>query len=87
MAAYINRTMSMISGDSQFRTNDIRTENSPLQIFVKAKKKINDIFLEIDDYVDDTVRFIGCKYIFINSYHNFSHLIIHSQHYPYSVEK
>ncbi|XP_016839961.1 transmembrane GTPase Marf isoform X3 [Nasonia vitripennis] len=29
------------------------------QIFVKAKKKINDIFLEIDDYVDDTVRFIG----------------------------
>lgn len=62
MAAYINRTVSMISGDSQFRTNDIRTENSPLQIFVKAKKKINDIFLEIDDYVDDTVRFIGCEY-------------------------
>lgn len=62
MAGYINRTMSMISGDSQFRSNDIRTENSPLQIFVKAKKKINDIFLEIDDYVDDTIRFIGCKY-------------------------
>ncbi|KAJ8675431.1 hypothetical protein QAD02_011217 [Eretmocerus hayati] len=59
MAAYINRTVSMISGESQYRTNDIRTENSPLQIFVKAKKKINDIFLEIDDYVDDTVRFIG----------------------------
>ncbi|OXU22112.1 hypothetical protein TSAR_004095 [Trichomalopsis sarcophagae] len=59
MAAYINRTMSMIAGENQFRTNDIRTENSPLQIFVKAKKKINDIFLEIDDYVDDTVRFIG----------------------------
>ncbi|XP_058806833.1 transmembrane GTPase Marf isoform X2 [Phymastichus coffea] len=59
MAAYINRTVSMISGDSLFRTNDIRTDNSPLQIFVKAKKKINDIFHEIDDYVDDTVRFIG----------------------------
>ncbi|XP_014227750.1 transmembrane GTPase Marf isoform X1 [Trichogramma pretiosum] len=58
MAAYINRTVSMIAGDKQSRTNDIRTENSPLQIFVKAKKKINDIFLEIDDYVDDTVRFI-----------------------------
>ncbi|CAB0028754.1 unnamed protein product [Trichogramma brassicae] len=58
MAAYINRTVSMIAGDKQIRTNDIRTENSPLQIFVKAKKKINDIFLEIDDYVDDTVRFI-----------------------------
>lgn len=62
MAGYINRTMSMISGDNQFRTNDIRTENSPLQIFVKAKKKINDIFVEIDDYVDDTVRFISCKF-------------------------
>ncbi|XP_014208736.1 transmembrane GTPase Marf isoform X2 [Copidosoma floridanum] len=59
MAAYINRTMSMIAGENQFRTTDIKNENSPLQIFVKAKKKINDIFLEIDDYVDDTTRFIG----------------------------
>lgn len=48
-----------MSGENQFRTNDLRIENSPLQIFVKAKKKINDIFLEIDDYVEDTIRFIG----------------------------
>jgi cytochrome b involved in lipid metabolism len=58
MAALINRLMS---GENQFRTNDIRTDNSPLQIFVKAKKKINDIFVEINDYVDDTTRFIRGK--------------------------
>lgn len=61
MAAYINRTMSMIGGDSHLRSTDIRTDNSPLQIFVKAKKKINDIFVEIDDYVLDTVGFMKCK--------------------------
>ena len=61
MAAYINRTMSMIGGESQFRSNDARTENSPLQIFVKAKKKINHIFEEIEDYVRDTVAFVECK--------------------------
>ncbi|XP_078046525.1 mitochondrial assembly regulatory factor isoform X2 [Augochlora pura] len=58
MAAYINRTISMIGGDSHMRSTDIRTDNSPLQIFVKAKKKINHIFVEIEDYVQDTVRFM-----------------------------
>ncbi|XP_076242668.1 mitochondrial assembly regulatory factor isoform X2 [Calliopsis andreniformis] len=58
MAAYINRTMSMIGGDSHIRSTDIRTDNSPLQIFVKAKKKINDIFVEIEDYVQDTLGFM-----------------------------
>ncbi|KAF7994553.1 hypothetical protein HCN44_004025 [Aphidius gifuensis] len=57
MAAYINRTLSMIGSDSQLRY-DARTDNSPLQIFVKAKKKINDIFGEIEDYVQDTVGFM-----------------------------
>lgn len=61
MAAYINRTMSMIGADSQHRASDVRIDNSPLQIFVKAKKKINDIFLEIEDYVEDTVEFMKCK--------------------------
>lgn len=58
MAAYINRTISMIGNESQYRTNDARIENSPLQIFVKAKKKINHIFEEIEDYVQDTVGFM-----------------------------
>ena len=63
MAAYINRTISMIGSECQFRSNDARTENSPLQIFVKAKKKINHIFEEIEDYVRDTVGFMECKII------------------------
>lgn len=35
--------------------NDV---TSPLQIFVRAKKKINDIFGEIEDYVVETTGFI-----------------------------
>ncbi|XP_012221141.1 transmembrane GTPase Marf isoform X2 [Linepithema humile] len=61
MAAYINRTMvqsSMIGGDSQLRSADVRTDNSPLQIFVKAKKRINDIFVDIGKYVGETVDFM-----------------------------
>lgn len=69
MAAYINRTISMISTDSGsahsrgpiFPTNgDNRhyRESSPLQIFVKAKKKINDIFSEINSYVQDSNKYV-----------------------------
>ncbi|KAL6430227.1 hypothetical protein ACFW04_007752 [Cataglyphis niger] len=61
MAAYINRTIvqsSMIGGDSQLRSSDVRTDNSPLQIFVKAKKRINDIFVDIEKYVEETVEFM-----------------------------
>ncbi|KAL0131158.1 hypothetical protein PUN28_002611 [Cardiocondyla obscurior] len=61
MAAFINRTMvqsSMIGGDSQLRS-DIRNDNSPLQIFVKAKKRINDVFLDIEKYVEETVDFMS----------------------------
>lgn len=36
-------------------------ENSPLQIFVKAKRRINDIFGEIEEYVVETARFIDGK--------------------------
>lgn len=44
------------------RTNGI--DNSPLQIFVKAKKKINDIFGEIEDYVKDTVDYMHGEFCF-----------------------
>lgn len=37
-------------------------DSSPLQIFVKAKKKINDIFVEIEDYVRDAVAYVQSKY-------------------------
>lgn len=70
MAAYLNRTISMMSGDGPHNRSpvastlvDPRTQrnghdNSPLQIFVKAKKKINDIFGEIEDYVKDAVEYM-----------------------------
>jgi len=31
---------------------------SPLQIFVQAKKNINDIFLDIEEYIGETSQFI-----------------------------
>lgn len=73
MAAYLNRTISMMSGDGPHNRPPVTTvlndtrgrtsiDNSPLQIFVKAKKKINDIFTEIEDYVKDTVEYIHGKH-------------------------
>lgn len=71
MAAYLNRGMSMISGngygDSLMDANarrEIHNVNSPLQIFVKAKKNINDIFGDISDYVVESTNFIEGNYNF-----------------------
>lgn len=89
MAAYLNRTISMVTGGGGTATNGTYGDNtaaalldasprghhnahnvvgaggaghndvtSPLQIFVRAKKKINDIFGEIEDYVVETTGFI-----------------------------
>lgn len=78
MAAYLNRTISLVTGNgsstslngtaaaSPYDANALTdrqlhnaaTDNSPLQIFVKAKKRINDIFGEIEEYVLETDRFI-----------------------------
>lgn len=75
MAAYLNRTVSMMAGDGPHNRSPLAsltdhrqlrnpsTDNSPLQIFVKAKKKINDIFVEIEDYVRDTVNYMKSKYL------------------------
>lgn len=63
MAAYLqrgfsnvtsNRYDSLVDGNSRQKQN----MNSPLQIFVKAKKNINDIFAEISDYVAESTNFI-----------------------------
>lgn len=48
--------VSMLNNGS-VRVN-MQNVDSPLQIFVRAKKKINDIFVEIDDYVKDAVTFM-----------------------------
>ncbi|XP_055606080.1 transmembrane GTPase Marf isoform X2 [Uranotaenia lowii] len=93
MAAYLNRTLSMVTGSNGTSASAYETTNalidsntittgsgaarglhigghalgsghanlndiSPLQIFVRAKKKINDIFGEIEDYVIETTGFI-----------------------------
>lgn len=70
MAAYLNRTISLVTGNGQKNGLDsnpfvdrqlhtgINDVTSPLQIFVKAKKKINDIFGDISDYVVETTNFI-----------------------------
>lgn len=70
MAAYVNRTISMMAGDGPhnvaMNNGTVRVNmsnvDSPLQIFVRAKKKINDIFVEIDDYVKDAVAFMHGEY-------------------------
>lgn len=74
MSVYLNRTLSMMSGNLASPTHENSTvldrslhnnayENSPLQIFVRAKKKINDIFGEIEEYVVETANFMNGKYI------------------------
>lgn len=35
---------------------------SPLQIFVRAKKKINDIFQEIEEYVAESAVFVESEF-------------------------
>lgn len=74
MSAYLNRAVSMVAGNngmassSSFDTNSINenrsftNEKSPLQIFVKAKKRINDIYDEINEYVIETYHFIDGEF-------------------------
>jgi len=66
MAAYINRTIGF--GDSLVAPRNPLTEehiSSPLQVFGQAKKQINNIFVDIQDYVADaSERMTGNYYIF-----------------------
>uniref|UniRef100_A0A0K8TM46 Putative conserved plasma membrane protein n=1 Tax=Tabanus bromius TaxID=304241 RepID=A0A0K8TM46_TABBR len=74
MAAYLNRTISMVTGNGSTTPYDANAltdsttrrtlqnaghDKSPLQIFVRAKKKINDIYTEIEEYVTETTQFIN----------------------------
>ncbi|XP_059485368.1 transmembrane GTPase Marf [Neocloeon triangulifer] len=65
MAAFLSRTPMAtpaangrpsvgLPGDVVRKVRD----NSPLQIFVNAKRKINDIYVEIEDYVKDSVSYM-----------------------------
>ncbi|KAH8330136.1 hypothetical protein KR074_005652 [Drosophila pseudoananassae] len=98
MAAYLNRTISLVTGQTGPNDNDDRNssstdtvdqslsrlnsslqpsgsttsanllpgarpyqlnDKSPLQVFVRAKKKINDIYGEIEEYVQETKESIN----------------------------
>jgi mitofusin len=72
MAAYVNHSISLVSGDDPIVRDTSVTlrpngdsqsscDTSSLQIFIRAKKKINDIFVEIEDYVLDAVSYIQGK--------------------------
>jgi mitofusin len=73
MAADENRTISLMGGDDPgIRRPSVAvgpmgdacsvSDSSSIQIFARAKKKINDIFVEIEDYVRDTVTYMQSKY-------------------------
>jgi mitofusin len=73
MAAGVNCMFSIVGGDDTgIRGPSVAvgpmgdahsvSDSSPLQIFVRAKRKINDIFVEIEDYVHDAVTYMQSKY-------------------------
>lgn len=58
MAAFLNRTLP--GGASPLVSIEhSRNSSSPLQRFVKGKRKINDIFVEIEDYVLDSSNYVS----------------------------
>lgn len=50
-----------LSGDMVRKVRD----NSPLQVFVNAKRKINDIYVDIETYIRDGVSYMRCKKCYI----------------------
>ena len=73
MAAYVKHMISLMGGDDPgmgapslpvgpMGDAGSVSDSLPLQDFVSAKKKINDIFMKIEDYVRDTVTYMQSKY-------------------------
>lgn len=60
MAAFLNRTLPG-GGSPLIPIEHPRNSSSPLQRFVKGKRKINDIFVEIEDYVLDSSNYVSGK--------------------------
>lgn len=69
MSGYIVRSSSVVMGGtngpsaansppSVKGSRESPTLASPLQIFVHAKKRINDIFNEIETYLNDASKFV-----------------------------
>ncbi|XP_014239321.1 transmembrane GTPase Marf isoform X2 [Cimex lectularius] len=63
MAAYLNRSgggmPTSVVQNLTVSPSDSRHNSSPLQRFVKGKRKINDIFYEIEDYVLDSGNYVA----------------------------
>jgi len=62
MSGVVNRSVDMDSSGpasvGRRLANGRQSPTAPLKIFGHAKKKINDIFVEISSYIDDGNRFL-----------------------------
>ena len=62
MSAVVNRSVDMDSSGpvsvGRRLANGRQSPTAPLKIFGHAKKKINDIFVEISSYIDDGNQFL-----------------------------
>src|SRR5882724_10286190 len=67
MSSLINRSLSMVSNGFQstngqnmaFNGQNSQSIDSPLKIFVLAKKTINEIFIEINGFVTECKKFVN----------------------------
>ena len=58
---------------------------SPLQIFVKAKKRINDIYSEIESYINDSAKFLHGWILYLPSLCSNILILFTNQAYPKTV--
>lgn len=58
-ATHSNNPHAISLTDVRRLNGNTSIDNSPLQVFVRAKKKINDIYAEIEDYVRDVVEYMA----------------------------
>ncbi len=67
MSGQIQRSSSVVIGangptaNNSLSISPTTALQSPLQIFVRAKKRINDIYGEVEIYVNDSCKFLQCK--------------------------
>lgn len=70
MSGQIQRSSSVVIGANTSATSaslsisPTTALQSPLQIFVRAKKRINDIYGEVETYVHDSSKFLLSKLVF-----------------------
>lgn len=65
MSGQIQRSSSVVIGvngspaNNSLSISPTTAIQSPLQIFVRAKKRINDIYGEVEQYVSDSCKFLS----------------------------